>query len=109
MDFSLTDEQQAVRDLAEQIFQGQVTVERVKEIEAGDGGIDTDLWRALGDAHLLGIALPEAVGGSGLGITEACLVLEQQGRVVGPVPYWAAIVCGAMPIAEHGTDEQRER
>lgn len=109
MNFELSEEQEAVRGLAEQIFQGSTTVERVKTIEAGDERIDRDLWRSLGDANLLGIAVPEEHGGSGLGFIETCLVLEQQGRVVAPVPYWASIVCGALPIAHHGSDEQRQR
>ena len=109
MDFSLTEEQDAVRGLAAQIFQGSVSVEKVKEVEAGDGRIDRDLWRALGDAGLLGISLPESADGQGLGMIAMALVLEQQGRVVAPVPYWASIVCGALPVAEFGTDEQRAR
>lgn len=109
MDFSLSEEQEAVRGLAEQIFQGSAPVERVKEVEASESRVDRDLWRALGEAGLLGIALPESVGGQGLGMIEMCLVLEQQGRVVAPVPYWASIVCGALPLAEFGTDAQRER
>jgi len=109
VDFTLSEEQEAVRDLAAQIFQGSVDVERVKQIEAGEERIDRDLWRALADANLLGIALPEDVGGSGLGITEVVLVLEQQGRVVAPVPYWASVVCAALPIAAHATPAQRQR
>ena len=109
MDFSLSEEQVAVRDLAEQIFQGSAPVERVKQLEAGEERIDRDLWKALADANLLGIALPESVGGSGLGAIETCLVLEQQGRVVAPVPYWATVVCGAVPIAQHGTVAQAAR
>lgn len=109
MDFSLTEEQVAVGGLAEQIFQEQATVERVKAVEASDDRVDRALWRALADANLLGISLPEEHGGSGLGMVEACLVLEQQGRVAAPVPYWASVVCGALPIADHGTAEQRAR
>ena len=75
----------------------------MKAIEASDERIDRDLWRALADANVLGLALPEDVGGSGLGMIELCLVLEQQGRVVAPVPLWATVVCAALPIAEHGT------
>jgi 3-oxocholest-4-en-26-oyl-CoA dehydrogenase beta subunit len=108
MDFTLSDEQQAVRDLAEQIFQGSVTVERVKAIEASDERIDRELWRALADANLLGLSLPEDAGGNGLGVLELCLVLEQQGRVVAPVPFWATVICGALPIAEFGTPAQRD-
>jgi alkylation response protein AidB-like acyl-CoA dehydrogenase len=109
MDFSLSEEQEAVRDLAEQIFQGHADVERIKRIEASEERIDRDLWQALADANLLGIALAHDEGGSGLGMIETALVLEQQGRAVAPVPYWAAIVCAALPIAEHGSDTQRSR
>jgi acyl-CoA dehydrogenase len=107
MDFSLSDEQVAVRDLAAQIFEGKATVARVKEIEATPERVDRELWRELARANLLGIALPEDVGGSGLGMVELCLVLEQQGRRVAPVPLWPALVLGALPLAEFGSPEQR--
>jgi 3-oxocholest-4-en-26-oyl-CoA dehydrogenase beta subunit len=108
VDFSLSDEQAAVRDLAEQIFQGSATVEAVKAVEATDDRVDATLWQALADANLLGLCLPEDVGGSGLGFLECCLMLEQQGRVVAPVPLWATVVLGALPIAEFGTADQRQ-
>ena len=107
MNFALSEEQEAVRDLAEQIFSGSVTVERVKEVEASDERFDRTLWRELADANLLGIALAEEHGGSGLGVTEACLVLQQQGRVVAPVPYWATVCCAAVPLAMFGTSAQQ--
>jgi acyl-CoA dehydrogenase len=109
VNFDLSEEQQAVRDLAAQIFEGHASVERVKAVEASDERVDRELWRALADANLLGIAVPEEHGGSGLGVVEACLVLEQQGRVAAPVPYWATVLCGALPIAAHGTASQRAR
>jgi 3-oxocholest-4-en-26-oyl-CoA dehydrogenase beta subunit len=108
MDFSFTEEQDAVRDLAAQIFEGRATPDRVKEIERSDDGTDRDLWRALADAGLLAIAVPEEHGGSGLGIIELCLLLEQQGRRVAPVPLWPTLVLGALPIAEFGTPEQQQ-
>jgi acyl-CoA dehydrogenase len=108
VNFALTEEQTAVHDLAEQIFTGTVTVDRVKEVEASDDRIDRALWRELADANLLGIALPEEHGGSGLGLTETALVLEQQGRVVAPVPYWATVVCGALPVVAFGTPAQQQ-
>ncbi len=108
MDFSLSEEQVAVRDLAEQIFQGSSSVERVKAVEHGDDRVDDDLWSALADANLLGLTLPEDVGGSGLGVLELCLLLEQQGRVVAPVPLWATLALGALPIAEWGSGPQRQ-
>jgi 3-oxocholest-4-en-26-oyl-CoA dehydrogenase beta subunit len=107
MDFSLTEEQVAVRDLAAQIFEGKAPVGRVKEIEATSERIDRELWAELALANLLGIALPEDVGGSGFGMVELALVLEQQGRRVAPVPIWPTVVLGALPLAEFGSAAQR--
>ncbi|MBA2607321.1 MAG: acyl-CoA/acyl-ACP dehydrogenase [Actinobacteria bacterium] len=107
MDFDFSDEQVAVRDLAAQIFTGHATVDRIKQIEAGNERIDRDLWAALATANLLGIALPEEDGGSGLGLMSLCLVLQEQGRRLAPVPLLPTIALGALPIAEFGTVEQR--
>ncbi|MEQ1786897.1 MAG: acyl-CoA dehydrogenase family protein, partial [Acidimicrobiales bacterium] len=51
---------------------------------------------------------PEADGGAGYGILEACLIAEQVGRTVAPVPFLTSIVGSAMPVAEFGTDAQRK-
>jgi alkylation response protein AidB-like acyl-CoA dehydrogenase len=107
MDFTFTDEQQAVAEAAAGIFAGMADVDRIRVIERGDDRVDTALWRALAEAHLLGLAVPEEHGGSGLGMTELCLLLEQQGRHVAPVPLWATCVLGALPIAAFGTAAQR--
>ena len=107
MNFDLSDEQNVVRDLAKQIFEGHASVERVKDIERNHDGHDGALWSELAKANLLGLCLPEDVGGSGFGLVELCLLLEQQGRRVAPVPVLATVVLGALPIAEFGTAEQR--
>lgn len=107
MNFSLTEEQEAVRDLADQIFEGQATVERIKAVEAGDDRIDHDLWAELARANLLGLAIPEEAGGSGLGLIELCVLLEAQGRRVAPVPLLPTLVMGALAVAEFGTPAQR--
>jgi alkylation response protein AidB-like acyl-CoA dehydrogenase len=107
MDFSLNEEQQATRELARQILGDLVTPERHKELEAAGEWLDTKAWSALGDAGLLGIAVPEAHGGAGLGFLEVALVLEEIGRTVAKVPYLAAAVLGALPIAAFGSAEQQ--
>jgi 3-oxocholest-4-en-26-oyl-CoA dehydrogenase beta subunit len=108
MDFSFTEEAEAVRDLAEQVFTGSMSVERVKEVEASEDRIDRELWKELASTGLLGIGLPEAHGGAGLGLVEVCLTLIAQGRRVAPVPLWPTVVA-AQTIAELGTAEQQER
>ena len=92
MDFTLTDEQQAIADLAHRILSEQLPPERLRELEQTDAWFADDVWAELGKADLLGIALPEADGGGGYGILEACLIAEQIGRTVAPVPYLSSIV-----------------
>ena len=70
MDFSFNEEQQAVQDLARQILEGQVTQDRLKEVEAAGDAVDRRTWAELAKANLLGISLPDDVGGSGLGFLE---------------------------------------
>ena len=87
MDFALTDEQVEIDDLCGRILEDTLTQERLREIEATDEpGFDRKLWATLAEAGLLGVAIPEAAGGLGLGVLEAALILEQVGRTVAPVP-----------------------
>jgi alkylation response protein AidB-like acyl-CoA dehydrogenase len=111
VDFTLSEEQQAIVDLAHRILSEQLPPERLRELEqaGSDGWYATDVWRELAKADLLGIALPEADGGGGYGLLEACLVAEQVGRSVAPLPYLSCIVGGALPLARFGDDGQRAR
>jgi acyl-CoA dehydrogenase len=111
MDFSYSEEQEAVRQLAGQIFGERATHERLKQVEAeaGDEGpFDRDLWRELANAGLIGIHLSEDVGGAGLDFVAACLVIEAAGRTAAYVPVVETMVYGAVPIARFGTDAQRK-
>ena len=111
MDFSYSEEQEAVRQLAGQIFGERSTHDRLRQIEAeaGDEGpFDRDLWRELASAGLLGIHLGEEVGGAGLDFVAACLVIEAAGRTAAYVPVVETMVYGAVPIARFGTDAQRK-
>jgi acyl-CoA dehydrogenase len=107
MEFTFSEEQEAVRQAAEGLFTGLVTPDRVKAVEATDDRVDRELWAELAKADLLGIAIPEADGGGGFGLVELCIVLEAQGRTVAPVPLWATLVLGALPVAEFGTEALR--
>ncbi len=107
MDFTFDDEERAVQEAAEGLFAGLSTPERVQEVEAGEDRFDRQLWAELAKADLLGLTVPEAYGGGGLGMVALALVLEAQGRWVAPVPLWATVALGSMPIAEFGSDALR--
>ena len=72
MDFRFTPEQDEAAELAASILEDRATNDRLKTVEAGGDRFDRELWHELGDAGLLGLALPEEYDGAGLGIIELC-------------------------------------
>lgn len=108
MDFHLRAELVAVRELAREIFTDCAGADRVREVESSRTRVDQSLWATLAEAGLVGIALPEEHGGADLGLAGLCVLLEEQGRKVAPVPLWSACVA-AMAVAAHGDEEQRLR
>ena len=68
-----------------------------------DGG-----WAELAEAGLLGLAVPEAYGGEGLGLPEVSVLLRETGTRAKHLPVWETLCCGALVIAAAGTDEQRQ-
>jgi alkylation response protein AidB-like acyl-CoA dehydrogenase len=111
MDFSFSEEQEAVRDLAGRIFTDLATNERLREIESEPDGdyFDAKLWSELAAAGMLGIALPEDVGGAGLGFVETGVIVEAAGRSAAYVPVVETLAAAAPAIARFGTEGQRQR
>jgi alkylation response protein AidB-like acyl-CoA dehydrogenase len=109
MDFTFTEEQETITKVARQLFEHRVTPEHLTELEAGDLRYDAALWRELATSDLLGIALPEKVGGSGHGFVELALLLAEVGWSVAPVPAYATLLLGADTIARYGDDGQQQR
>jgi alkylation response protein AidB-like acyl-CoA dehydrogenase len=111
MDFSFSEEQEAVRDLATRIFTDLATHERLREFEQEPDGdrFDRKLWGELAAAGLLGIALPEEVGGAGLGFVETGLLVEATGRSAAYVPTIETLAAAAPAIAAFGSEAQRQQ
>lgn len=109
MDLTLDENQTAIVELARKIFEEKLPPDRLRSIEASDEWFARDVWGELGAAGLIGVGLPEAYGGGGFGVLEACLVLEEVGRAVAPVPYLATVMLGALPLAAFGSDAQKQR
>jgi alkylation response protein AidB-like acyl-CoA dehydrogenase len=105
VDFNFSDEQQAVREAISGVLGGRITPDRVREVERSDERFDRELWADLAKADLLGLVVPESHGGGGYGMVELSLMLEAQGRTVAPVPLWATLALGVLPLAEFGSSE----
>lgn len=107
MEFAFNDDQQMIAETARAFFTENATSERTRKAMAGNG-IDRDLWTAFcQELGLSGIAIPESVGGSGLGFVELAIVTEAAGAQVAALPMLGSLVQAAQAIAAGGSDAQR--
>ncbi len=103
------EDRRSIAELAGRIFDDLAPHARIQEVERSGVGIDRAIWSQLARSGLLGLAIPSAYGGAGLGLAELGILLREQGRRVAPVPLLPTLVLGALPVTEFGTREQRER
>lgn len=110
MDFSLTADQQSIRDAVLSHcsqFSDDYWLERDHE-----GVFPHDFHKSMADSGWLGVAMPEAVGGGGLGITEAAIVMQAVAESGGGMTAASSIhgpVFSMQPVALFGTEEQQQR
>lgn len=104
MNFALTEDQEALRALAREIVSDLAAHERLTKLEAaGEPVFDREGWQKFAEAGLIGIGLPEEVGGGGLSFLEIALVAEEVGRGPAYLPYVPAAV-SALAVAKFGGD-----
>ncbi len=109
MDFAYDDDQQAIIDLAAKLLAEESSHERQRAVERSGGPrFDPALWTQLAESGLLGTAVPEAYGGAGLGFLEVAAICEQLGRHTVAAPYAETVVGGALPLAEFGSEAQKQ-
>lgn len=99
MDFALTETQRDLQQLARKILEEQSTDERLTALERAGESFDRPLWKALAEAGLLGVAMPESHGGMDLGFDSLCLLLEEQGRTQAKLPIMSTLLQCALPLS----------
>jgi 3-oxocholest-4-en-26-oyl-CoA dehydrogenase beta subunit len=102
VDFSYTQEQRDLRDVTARMLSQRFTDEFRKSFSRGSEAFDAALWSSFAEAGLLGACMGAQYGGSGLGLTELCLMLEEQGRTLAAIPLLDTLVLGAMPLERFG-------
>ena len=91
------------------MFTGLVTPDRVQRWRPSEERSTASCGPSWPRPTCSGCPFPRPIGGGGYGMVEVALVLEAQGRSVAPVPLWATVVLGAMPVAEFGSDDAEGR
>jgi alkylation response protein AidB-like acyl-CoA dehydrogenase len=97
MDFGFTEDQQTLRKSAREVLAERSTSQAVRAVMDSTDGVDAALSKTIAELGWLGVAVPETEGGLGLGWIEQCILLEEAGRAILPVPY-ASTVALALPL-----------
>ncbi len=110
MDFDNPEEHRAIRNAVAAVvsrFDADYWLERDE-----DGSFPHEFHRAMADAGWLGITMPEAYGGAGLGVTEAALMMHEVTSHGGGMAAASTVhinLFGPHPIIVFGTDDQKAR
>ena len=108
MNYFLTEEQQAIKDLAAQIAREQIVPVAAEYDEKGI--FPHDIIKILGETDLFRVFIPEEYDGLGGGILEMCLVMEELSKACGGIALcYAASGLGTIPIILFGNEEQKKK
>ncbi len=108
IDFTFTEEQEMFRKMAREFTENMVAPHVAKMEETGD--VNDDVIRALADAEMMALTIPEEYGGLGLGYTARMIAVEEISRIsVATAMTLQVFGLGIEPILKFGNDEQKKR
>src|SRR5215471_12792828 len=107
MDIGFSEEQELLRDTARKFLDSECDSKFVRRMMATETAVTPEFWAQLALNGWLGISYPEEDGGSGLGLLDLVVLMEEVGRAVMPGPFPATVLLGGAAIAEAGSAVQR--
>jgi pimeloyl-CoA dehydrogenase small subunit len=107
MDFSLSEEQQLLKDSVDRFVREEYELNKRRKLAAGEDGFSRAHWRRMAELGWLGVALPEEHGGIGGGPVETMVIMEAIGTGLVLEPYLPTVVLGGNAIALAGSPAQK--
>lgn len=108
VDFGFREEHDLLRKEARRLLTERCTLADIRRLAEDARGYDAALWKELGALGWMGLALPEAHGGAGLGYVPLVLLLDEMGRRLLPSPYLASLFA-AFAVEAGGSEAQQAR
>jgi acyl-CoA dehydrogenase len=108
MNFDFSDELKQIRDHARGFLRDECPPSLVRRSLDGDQPYSEALWKEIAGMGWIGAAIPEEFGGAGLGHEGLCVLAEEMGRVVAPIPFASTAYLAAEAILVAGTDAQKK-
>lgn len=108
MNFDFSDELNQLRDEARRFLADRCPTSVPRRILDGDESYAADLWKAIAEMGWTGAAIPEEYGGVGLGRLAVCVIAEELGRALAPVPYSSSVYLATEAIMLFGSEDQKK-
>jgi alkylation response protein AidB-like acyl-CoA dehydrogenase len=105
VDFTYDAEQEALRDVARRATAELVDPTTLRELADDPAGVTDERWAMVAELGWTGLLVPERLGGSGAGLLEMGIVLEQMGRIPFPGPFFSSAVLATLAARALGLDD----
>src|SRR4051794_24766165 len=109
MNFDFSDDQKQMRDAARKFLSEKCPPKAVRAVLDGKAAYDKELWKGLAEMGFLGVAIPEQFGGAGAGHLELCVIAEEMGRAIAPVPFSSTVYLAAEALLIAGSEAQKQK
>src|SRR5256714_5812448 len=109
MNFDFSDDQKQLRDQARKFLAEKCPPKAVRAVLDGKAPYDKQLWKGLAEMGFLGVAIPEDFGGAGAGHLELCVIAEEMGRALAPVPFSSTVYLAAEALLLAGSEAQKRK
>ncbi len=107
MNFDFSDDLKQLRDQARRFLTERCGPAVPRRVLDGEATWDEGLWRAIVEMGWTGTAIPETYGGVGLGHEGLCVLAEEMGRAVAPVPFASSVYMATEAILVGGSESQK--
>jgi alkylation response protein AidB-like acyl-CoA dehydrogenase len=108
MNFEFSEEQLFIRDQARNFLRQECTAAEVRQVVESPDSFDRSLWQKIVRLGWTAMAIPESYGGLGLGYLEMCVVAEELGRALAPVPFSSSVYLATEAIKSWGSEAQKQ-
>src|SRR6201996_7587303 len=109
MNFDFSDDQKQLRDAARKFLAEKCPPKAVRAVLDNKETYDRALWKGLAEMGFLGVAIPEEFGGAGAGHLALCVIAEEIGRSLAPVPFSSTVYLAAVALVLAGSDAQKQK
>ena len=109
MNLDFSDDQKLLKEEARKFLDKENVLSRNRSVLESDNKIDHDLWKKIVDLGWTGIRIPEEYGGLGLGHLELCVIAEELGRFLAPVPFSSSVYLFTETIINFANDEIKDK